>query len=274
MLNINHLSVAYGSKTILQDVSLNSQAGEILAVIGPNGAGKSTLIKAASGVLPAKSGAITVSGKDITKLSASERARMIAVVPQAKSLPSAYTVFQSVLLGRTPYLGWLGHPKKNDQNCVMDALEVTHTTSLADRRIGELSGGEQQRVLLARAIAQQTPVLLLDEPTTHLDLRHQSSFLNLIRKLATKQNLAVVMVVHDLNLGSLYADKIALFKDGQIFAQGMPEDVLNETNLMRVYQIPVHIMKHPDYNAPLILPDGLEPEYAPSSNRQQAIKEL
>lgn len=267
MLEISHLDVSYGTKLVLKDISLTAHAGQVLAIIGPNGAGKSTLIKAASGVLPATSGQISIAGENIARMSSSKRARMIAVVPQARSLPPAYTVYQAVLLGRTPHIDWLGHPKASDHLQVVQALELTHTLSLAERRIGELSGGEQQRVLLARAIAQQTPVLLLDEPTTHLDLKHQSSFLNLVRKLAVEQNLALVMVIHDLNLGSLYADKVALFLDGQIHAFGAPEEVLNEKNLKKVYQVPVHIIKHPDYNAPLILPDGLEPQLIPANNR-------
>jgi iron complex transport system ATP-binding protein len=267
MLEINQLFVSYGSTNVLKDVSLTAQAGQVLAIIGPNGAGKSTLIKASSGVLPIKSGHINVGGENIASLSPSQRARMIAVVPQARSLPAAFTVYQAVLLGRTPHIGWLGHPKAQDHDQVIKALELTHILPFAERRIGELSGGEQQRVLLARAIAQQTPVLLLDEPTTHLDLKHQSSFLNLIRKLAVHQNLAVMMVVHDLNLGSLYADKVALFRDGCIHAIGTPEEVLNQGNIFKVYQIPVHIIKHPDYNAPLILPDGLEPQLIPTHHR-------
>ncbi len=267
MLEINHLSVAYGKENILKNISLNVRAGQILAIIGPNGAGKSTLVKASSGVLPIQSGLITVAGQDISSLSPSKRARMIAVVPQARSLPPAYTVYQSVLLGRTPYLDWLGHPKSIDHNHVVQALELTQSSTLADRRIGELSGGEQQRVLLARALAQQTPVLLLDEPTTHLDLKHQSGFLNMIRKLAITHNLAVMMVVHDLNLASVYADKIALIQNGEVYAKGDPEDVLSEANLHHVYQIPIHITKHPDYNTPLILPDGLEPQLIPSRRR-------
>lgn len=267
MLEINQLSVAYGSKLILDSISLTARAGQVLAVIGPNGAGKSTLIKASSGVLPAKSGRICVAGKDIARLTASKRARMIAVVPQARSLPPAYSVYQAVLLGRTPHIDWLGHPKLHDHQQVIRALELTHTLDLSKRRIGELSGGEQQRVLLARAIAQQTPVLLLDEPTTHLDLKHQASFLNLIRELAVEQKLAVMLVIHDLNLGSLYSDRVALIMDGQVQAIGAPKEVLNEANLQKVYQIPVHIIQHPNYNAPLILPDGLEPQLIPS-NRQ------
>ena len=127
---------------------------------------------------------------------------------------------------------------------------------LAERPVGELSGGEQQRVLLARALAQDTPVLLLDEPTTHLDLQHQSGLLNLVRELANHQKLAVLMVLHDLNLASIYADRVALLVDGRIRTIGTPDEVLTEENLTRVYQVPVHVVPHPDYGSPLVLPDG------------------
>lgn len=259
MLEIKNLSAAYGDKIILRDISLTVASGEVLALIGPNGAGKSTLVRAASGVLPIRSGSVFVAGKDLTSLSPAQRARCLAVVPQARSLPSAFTVSQSVLLGRTPYLSWLGQPGQNDNRQVRLALEATQTLDMSERFIGELSGGEQQRVLLARALAQQTPVLLLDEPTTHLDLQHQSSLLNLVRSLAVKQNLAILMVVHDLNLAGLFADRIAILVNGSIFTQGLPVEVLTEANLAKVYNVPVHVMKHPDYGTPLILPDGLEP---------------
>lgn len=250
MLEINHLSVAYGSNTILKDVTLEVSAGQVLAVIGPNGAGKSTLVKASSGVLSAKRGRITVNGKDIARLSASERARMMAVVPQARSLPLAFSVYQAVLLGRTPHINWLGQPKLSDHQQVLRALELTHSMDLSERRIGELSGGEQQRVLLARAIAQQTPVLLLDEPTTHLDLKHQSSFLNLIRKLAVEQNLAILLVIHDLNLGSLYSDKMALILDGQIQALGTPKEGIKRSQSPKSLSSPSSYNQAPGLQRP------------------------
>jgi iron complex transport system ATP-binding protein len=185
-----------------------------------------------------------------------QRARWLAVVPQARSLPAAFTVYDTVLLGRTPYLGWLGQASAADHTKTRLAIERTQTGELAQRRVGELSGGEQQRVLLARALAQETPVLLLDEPTTHLDLRHQSSLLNLVRELAAQQDLAVLMVLHDLNLASIYADRVALLVNGRLEALGSPHSVLTERNLAEVYRVPVHVIPHPEYGNPLILPDG------------------
>ncbi|MCC6955542.1 MAG: heme ABC transporter ATP-binding protein [Anaerolineales bacterium] len=256
MLEIKSLFVNYGSRQALNDISLEVNAGELLVVIGPNGAGKSTLVRAVSGALPLAHGSVHVNGLDLSRLSPAQRARQIAVVPQARNLPAAVTVYQSVLMGRTPYLGWLGHTGQHDHHSAHAALERTSCLELVERPVGELSGGEQQRVLLARALAQETPVLLLDEPTTHLDLQHQSSLLNLVRQLVVQQQLAVLMVLHDLNLASIYADLIALLVDGKLKALGRPAQVLTEANLTQVYHVPVHIIPHPEYGSPLVLPDG------------------
>jgi ABC-type cobalamin/Fe3+-siderophores transport system ATPase subunit len=260
MLEIRSLSAAYGKRQVLFDISMRVKAGEILAIIGPNGAGKSTLIRVISGVMPAQSGSIQVNGVDLERLSPTQRARLLAVVPQARSLPPAFTVYEVVLLGRTPHLGWLGNSGPGDHQRVRQALESAQAEELADRRVGELSGGEQQRVLLARALAQDTPVLLLDEPTTHLDLQHQTHLLNLVRELATKQKLAVLMVLHDLNLASLYTDRVALLVQGRLQATGHPQEVLTAEILSAIYNIPVNVIAHPDYGTPLILPEGRLPE--------------
>jgi iron complex transport system ATP-binding protein len=259
MLEIQSLCALYGKRLVLDHVSISVKAGEILVVIGPNGAGKSTLIRTVSGVMPIQGGSIRIAGEDLSRLSAAQRARCLAVVPQARNLPAAFTVYQTVLLGRTPYLGWLGQTEKRDEARVGRALELTHLQDLAERRVGELSGGEQQRVLLGRALAQDTPVLLLDEPTTHLDLQHQSSLLNLVRNLASEHQLAVLMVLHDLNLAGLYADRVALLVEGRLQALGTPQEVLTEQSLEAVYRIPVHVIRHPEYGTPLILPDGRGP---------------
>ncbi len=256
MLKIERLVVAYNSRRVLRDVSLNVHSGEVMALIGPNGAGKSTLIRAVSGVVPIQNGEVRIDGQLLAPLSTMERARYLAVVPQAHNLPPTFTVYECISLGRTPYLGWLGRSGQRDHEKVQYALEHTQMLSFAERYVGELSSGEQQRVLLARALAQDTPVLLLDEPTTHLDLQHQASLLRLVRELAKQKNLAVLMVLHDLTLAGLYADRISLLVEGQIQSMGIPSEVLTEANLSRVYQIPVHVIPHPEHGSPLILPDG------------------
>jgi len=256
MLEVQSLTVGYANHEVLRDVSISIDSGEILAVVGPNGVGKSTLIRAVSGTNLIRSGRVLVDGQDVTRLSAQQRARFMAVVPQARELPAAFTVHQTVLLGRTPYLSWLGKAGMRDHAVVTLSLERTDLVGMAERRIGELSGGEQQRVLLARALAQDTPILLLDEPTTHLDLQHQSNLLNLVSLLVLEKNLCVLMVLHDLNLAGLYADRVVLMANGGVFAIGEPAKVLTAQNLSTVYRVPVEVIPHPEYGTPLVLPDG------------------
>jgi iron complex transport system ATP-binding protein len=259
MLDIQNLHVAYGNREVLRDIDLQVNRGEVVALIGPNGAGKTTLIRAASGTIPVCGGGISVQGEDVSAMTAAQRARLLSVVPQAGGLPGGFTVWHTVLLGRTPYLGWLGRTSAEDSQRVEWALGRANLLELASRSIGELSGGEQQRVLLARALAQDTPVLLLDEPTAHLDLKHQSSLLNLVHQLAHESGLAVLMALHDLNLAGLYADRVALLAEGTLQAAGTPGEVLTAARLTAVYQVPVHVVPHPDYGTPLVLPDGRFP---------------
>ncbi len=256
MLKIQNLSVNYGSRRILHDVSLDVRSGEILALIGPNGAGKSTLIRAVSGVIPIANGHVRTNGDDFASLSTLQRARYIATVPQAVSLPPAYTVWETVLLGRTPYLNFLGQPSGNDEAIARQSLQRVSALSFADRRVGELSGGEQQRVLLARALCQSTPILLLDEPTAHLDLQYQVSLLELVSELAHKDNLAVLVALHDLNLAAHYADRIALMVAGNIKAMGTPKEVLQPELIAEAYCLPVRVVKHPFLDIPLVLPES------------------
>lgn len=256
ILEVSKLCVSYGKRRVLHEISFAVQAGEILALIGPNGAGKTTLIRAASGTLPIEAGQVQVSGRDVTQLKAADRARNLAVVPQARQLGGAYSVEQAVMMGRTAYMGWLGREGHEDRDVVAWALAQAQLTDYAQREIAELSGGEQQRVLLARALAQKTPVLLLDEPTNHLDLQFQTSLLTLVQKLAREANLAVVMALHDLNLVSLAADKVALLVDGTLDALGTPEEVLTADRISAAYRTPVDVVPHPISGAPMVLPNS------------------
>jgi iron complex transport system ATP-binding protein len=255
MLKIQNLSVNYGTRRILHDVSFDVQSGEVLALIGPNGAGKSTLIRAVSGVIPIAGGHVRTNGDDFASLSTLQRARYVATVPQAVSLPPAYTVWETVLFGRTPYLGFLGQLSNKDEEIARQSLARVSALPLADRRVGELSGGEQQRVLLARALCQSTPILLLDEPTAHLDLQYQVSLLELVHDLAHKDHLAVLIALHDLNLAAHYADRVALMVAGIIKALGRPEEVLQPQLIEEAYCLPVQVIKHPFLDIPLVLPD-------------------
>jgi cobalamin transport system ATP-binding protein len=255
MLKIQNLSVSYGSRQILHDVTFEVQSGEVLALIGPNGAGKSTLIRAVSGVIP-YTGHVRTNGDDFATLPALQRARYIATVPQAVSMPPAYTVWETVLFGRTPYLGFLGQPSKADEDIARRSLTRVSALPFADRRVGELSGGEQQRVLLARALCQSTPILLLDEPTAHLDLQYQVNLLDLVSELAHKDQLAVLVALHDLNLAAHYADRIALMVAGKIKAMGKAKDVLQPELIEEAYCLPVQVVKHPFLDLPLVLPEA------------------
>ena len=255
MLKIEKLSVNYGARRILHDISLNVQSGEVLALIGPNGAGKTTLVRAVSGVIP-YTGHVRANGDDFASLSPLQRARYIATVPQAVSLPPAFTVWETVLLGRTPYLNFLGQPSQKDEDIARQALGRVSALPFADRRVGELSGGEQQRVLFARALCQSTPIMLLDEPTAHLDLQYQVNLLELVHELAHKDNLAVLIALHDLNLAAHYADRIALMVAGNIKALGKPKEVLQPELIAEAYCLPVQVVKHPFLDIPLVLPES------------------
>ena len=256
MLVIDNLSVSYGSRSVLKNVTLKVKSGEVLALIGPNGAGKSTLIRAVSGVIPAVHGKVRTNGDDFDSLNPMQRARYLAVVPQAVSLPPAYTVWETVLLGRTPYLGFIGQTSQVDEDLAWRALKRVSADKLADRRVGELSGGEQQRILLARALCQSTPILLLDEPTAHLDLQYQVSLLDLVHDLANQDKLAVLLALHDLNLAARYADKIALMVAGEIQIVGTPAEVLKPELISQAYCLPVQVVEHPLNGGPLVLPEA------------------
>jgi iron complex transport system ATP-binding protein len=255
MLKINNLTVFYGDRQILHNIQLEVHSGEIVAMLGPNGAGKSTLIRSISGVIPIRNGNIFVDQKDVTTLSIMERARHISVVPQAVSMPPAFTVWETVLLGRTPYLNFLGQTSAKDEAIARQALEQVDAIHLIEKRMDEISGGEQQRVLLARTLAQDTPILLMDEPTTHLDLSHQVDLLKLITKQAREKNLTVLIALHDLNLASMFADRIAIVQNGQLCVAGTPQETLTSEIINSVYKVPVQVVSHPQTGAPFVIPD-------------------
>ena len=254
MLEVKSLSVSYGLRRVLHELSLELPGGGVLALIGPNGAGKTTLVRALSGLLKPDSGQILVQGQDLARLGAPERARLMAVVPQARQLPPAFTAWETVLLGRTPYLNWLGQVSAQDEAIARQAMERTKTTDLADRPVGELSGGEQQRLLLARALAQASPILLMDEPTTHLDLQYQLSLLEMVRSLARQDGLAVLAALHDLNLVARYADRVALLVEGRLVALGTPAEVLTGEILSRAYNVPLEVLHAGTGGWPTVLP--------------------
>ena len=242
MLQVRDVHAGYSGRKVLHGVSLHVDVGEVVALVGPNGAGKTTLLRVISGVLRPQRGQVLWQGKDMLHRPPRARARLVAVVPQSREGPLAFTVEQTVLLGRTPYMGWLGIPGPRDRRALEQALALADLTHLRHRRLFELSGGEQQRVLLARALAQETPLLLLDEPTTHLDLFYQAHFLGRVRRLARETHRAVLIVLHDLNLAALYADRVYLLARGRVFAQGPPTQVFTPARLEAVYGLKVQVL--------------------------------
>jgi iron complex transport system ATP-binding protein len=255
MLSISNLNVGYGQGEVLRDLSLDVARGQVVGLIGPNGAGKTSLIRAISGIVKPRSGRITVADSDLASLSEAERARTIAVVPQTSTLPPAFTVFECVALGRTPHLNWLGKLGEKDLDLVERTLSSCEINDLKLRRAGELSGGEQQRVLMARALAQDCPILLMDEPTAHLDLHHQVALLGLVRRLTREQNLAVLVALHDLNLAALYADKLALLVNGRVTATGTPAEVMTTEILQKAYQVQLQVHPNPQHGTPWVVLD-------------------
>ncbi|WP_299025764.1 ABC transporter ATP-binding protein [uncultured Thermanaerothrix sp.] len=259
-LYLERVTVVLQGQRILENVSLSLERGQVVALIGPNGAGKSTLIRAISGVITPQAGSIQVGDLDLVRASPWQRARYLAVVPQIHQLPPAFTVWQTVLLGRTPYLNLLGQVSPRDEAVARQALEQVEALPLAERGLAELSGGELQRVLLARALAQQTPFLLLDEPTTHLDWQYQVALLTHLRRLADNGTTAdlprrgVLMVLHDLNLAVRYADQVALLVGGRLWAWGTTREVLQPDLLSRAFGLTISMTEASPDGYPLFVP--------------------
>ena len=254
MLYVSALSVSYGKHLALDSIDLQLRPAELLALIGPNGAGKSTLLKAINGRVKSQQGRVEFQGEDLLKLSISDRARIMASVPQARIIGGAFTVEQTVMMGRTAHMNWLGRSSEADKQAVRWALEATKIVDFAERRNAEFSGGELQRVMLARSLAQSTPILLMDEPTNHLDLQHQLSFLELVMDLTEVQSKGVIMALHDLNLVSRYADRVALLHEGELVALGSPKEVLQPEVIGSTYQTEIEVLEHPETGAPLLYP--------------------
>ncbi len=253
MLQLKNVTFAYDKHTVLSDINFVAIWGEILGLIGPNGSGKSTLIKLMSDVLKPKFGEITIESKNISAFKKDELARLIAVVPQNPNLPPAFTSFEVVLLGRTPHLGLLRYEGERDLAIVWRAMEMTQTQHLAERRVGELSGGEKQRLILARALAQEPKIFLLDEPTAHLDINHQIEAMEMVRGLCSKQSLVTILAMHDLNLAAQYSDRVVLLSEGRIWAEGSPREVITRENIREVYKTEVDVYPHPINGIPCVL---------------------
>ena len=259
--NISHRYDGADSPLVLDGVSLRVGPGKVTALVGPNGSGKTTLIRVASGLLEASHGvAFVASGPlPLSRMSPETRAGWVAVVPQAAYLPPDFTVEETVRLGRMAARGWLAAESEADRKASEIALQAVGLATLRGRPLGRLSGGEQQRTLIGRALAQGAPILLLDEPTAHLDLRHQLEVLSLVRSLAASGGYAVLLALHDLNLVARFADEVFLLVSGRIVASGPPAAVLREDILTAAYGVQVKVLEHPVHRTPLVVPDGADP---------------
>jgi len=254
LLEAERVSFAYGARTVLDDVHLALGGGEIVGLIGPNGSGKSTLVRLLAGLVRPRTGTLRVAGRPIASWTRIELARQVALVPQDPRVDFPYSVLEVVLMGRAPHLSLLALPGPDDLKIARAALERLEVSDLESRRIDELSGGERQRVFLARALAQQPRVLLLDEPTTHLDLRHQTGLHDVARQLCRQQGVGVLSVLHDLNLAAAYCDRVVLLAAGRIVRAGPPVDVLEPATLERAFGTRVWVGRHALTHAPVVLP--------------------
>jgi iron complex transport system ATP-binding protein len=253
-LEARRVTFSFNGAPVLDRVDLCLEPGRILGVIGPNGAGKSTLVKLLSRLLLPASGAVRLNGRDLSHWRAADLARMLAVVPQDPELPPAFSAWEMVLMGRTPYLGWMGRESERDRDIVRRAMEDTGVWHLSRRLIGQLSGGERQRVVVARALAQESCVLLLDEPTAYLDINHQVEVLSLVAGLVKERALAALAIFHDLNLAAQYCDELVLLDRGQVAARGAVDRVLTPSLLQRVYGTKVVVAPHPQNGLPVVFP--------------------
>ena len=249
-LAIKNLSFSYTSRKILNDMNLDVGDGQIVSIVGPNGSGKSTLIKCIDKILTPSSGSIQVDRQEITTMDRMELARNVAYVPQNSLRVFPNSVFDVVLMGRRPHLGWRGD--SFDEQKVWMVLQVLGIEDLALSPFNELSGGQQQKVLIARALAQDTGVILLDEPTSNLDIWHQIDVMEILRSLMRKQDLTALIAIHDLNIAARYSDSIVMMKRGRIVAAGKPDTVLTAENLTSVYGIQANVRMIDD--VPYIIP--------------------
>lgn len=255
-IQAKNLTLSYGQKPIFSNLDLLVPPGKITVFIGSNGCGKSTLLRSLARLLKPQEGSILLDGSEISKLSSKEVARRLAILPQGPIAPEGLTVHQLVKQGRYPYQSWLQQWSHEDEKMVKKALEVTHMNELSVRSVDSLSGGQRQRAWIAMTLAQNTPTILLDEPTTYLDMTHQIEILDLLFDLNEQENRTIVMVLHDINLACRYAHHIVAVKEGRIYAQGEPETIMNERLIRDVFDMECQVTADPIFGTPLCIPYG------------------
>ncbi len=253
LFKIENLSGGYNKEDIIKGISLEIGRGDFLGIIGPNGSGKTTLLRLASRVLSPRSGEIFFKGEDIFQMGLKEFCRRVAFVSQDIASNFSFTAREVVLMGRIPHLNRLQFETNRDMEIAKNTLSLTDTLHLKEKNIDELSAGERQRVIIAKALAQEPVLLFLDEPTSHLDIGHQIQILDLLKKLNREKNLTIVMVLHDLNLASAYCNRISLLNNGTVFKEGSPEEVLTYQNIEEVYKTIVLVNDNPITRKPNVI---------------------
>ncbi|MDQ4044583.1 MAG: ABC transporter ATP-binding protein [Chloroflexota bacterium] len=252
----DHLHLGYGDTAIVEDLSIQLPRGEVTAIVGPNGCGKSTVLRSLARLLKPRAGSVLLDGADIQRSRTKDVARKLAILPQSPSTPNGITVRELVGYGRFPHQGLMRSPSAEDREAVDWAISVTNLDSFRDREVDTLSGGERQRAWIAMALAQKTDVLLLDEPTTYLDIHYQIEVLSLVRELNQEHGITVGWVLHDLNQAAAYSDHIVMLREGQVVAQGHPHDVMTPAAIQDVFGIECCVIRHPMGNVPVCLPNG------------------
>jgi iron complex transport system ATP-binding protein len=234
-LQAKDIVFGYNSHPILEEVNFEIAPSRLVTIVGPNGSGKSTLIKCIDRILSPKGGCILIDRKDVTKMTRMDMAKYLSYVPQSSVRIFPTNVFDTILMGRRPHIGWLG--SEEDEKKVWDVLRLLNIERLALSNFNELSGGQQQKVLIARALVQEAEVMLLDEPTSNLDIWHQLDVMNIIRDVVKKREITALMALHDLNLAATFSDRIIMMKRGKIVAAGDPSSVITEENIAAVYRV-------------------------------------
>lgn len=252
-LEMRRVALGYDHHPVLEDITFKAVPGQFVGLIGPNGSGKSTIIKALSRVVDPTAGEILVGGRPIAQIPRKELACLVGVVPQLPLLPSTFTAFEIVLMGRNPHLNLLQSENQRDYDIARQAMVRTNTVPLANRHVNELSGGEIQSLLIARALAQETSAILLDEPTANLDIGRQMDMLKLIQSLCKEKSITAVAALHDLNLAAQYCDRLLLIDDVGIFAQGTPREVITDVHIKQVYGVENCVFKHPVNGLPTVI---------------------
>jgi iron complex transport system ATP-binding protein len=255
-LEAKDIAVSYGGVFIFDHLNLEIPEGKITVFIGSNGCGKSTLLRSLARLLKPVQGEILLNGLNISKMPSKNLAKQLSLLPQGPIAPEGLTVLQLVKQGRYPYQSWLQQWSVDDERCVQEAILATGMEELTERSVDSLSGGQRQRAWIAMTLAQQSDIILLDEPTTYLDLTHQIEVLDLLLELNERDGRTIVMVLHDINLACRYADHIVAIQDGAIFAQGQPSHIIHAETIESVFRLKCQVITDPIYGSPMIIPQG------------------